>query len=77
MKSEEGPNEPASPTPKTYTSRFAFSKPSPHVPQAIAEGRRLYVGNMPYTAKSEDVQSLFPVAEFPMYGLRPGMMGLD
>ncbi|KAL3451634.1 hypothetical protein BJX65DRAFT_222280 [Aspergillus insuetus] len=29
------------------------------VPQAISEGRRLYVGNMPYTAKIEDVQTLF------------------
>ncbi|KAL4775937.1 hypothetical protein BDW60DRAFT_104303 [Aspergillus nidulans var. acristatus] len=29
------------------------------VPQAISEGRRLYVGNMPYTAKLEDVQELF------------------
>ncbi|PWY90643.1 ribonucleo protein [Aspergillus heteromorphus CBS 117.55] len=51
-------------TPNTNTSRLAFSKPSPHVPQAISEGRRLYVGNMPYTAKSEDVQALFTAAEF-------------
>ncbi|KAL4940145.1 hypothetical protein BDV06DRAFT_197365 [Aspergillus oleicola] len=29
------------------------------VPQAISEGRRLYVGNMPYTAKMEDVKELF------------------
>ncbi|KAI2788245.1 hypothetical protein POX_e06258 [Penicillium oxalicum] len=33
-------------------------------PQAISEGRRLYVGNMPYTAKSEDVEALFTAAEF-------------
>ncbi|KKK14840.1 hypothetical protein P175DRAFT_0526393 [Aspergillus ochraceoroseus IBT 24754] len=51
-------------TPRTNTSRVAFSKPSPHVPQAISEGRRLYVGNMPYTAKSEDVQALFTAAGF-------------
>ncbi|BDD59272.1 hypothetical protein MAP00_004491 [Monascus purpureus] len=44
---------------KISTSRFAFSRPSSHVPQAISEGRRLYVGNMPYTAKLEDVQALF------------------
>ncbi|KAL4784071.1 hypothetical protein BJX76DRAFT_234299 [Aspergillus varians] len=29
------------------------------VPQAISEGRRLYVGNMPYTAKMEDVKEVF------------------
>ena len=27
--------------------------------QAIAEGRRLYVGNMPYMAKTRDVEALF------------------
>ena len=27
--------------------------------QAIAEGRRLYVGNMPYIAKTKDVEMLF------------------
>lgn len=37
------------------------------MPQAISEGRRLYVGNMPYTAKTEDVEALFKAAEFPMY----------
>ncbi|KAL2867183.1 uncharacterized protein BJX67DRAFT_107077 [Aspergillus lucknowensis] len=34
------------------------------IPQAISEGRRLYVGNMPYTAKMEDVQGLFNAAGF-------------
>lgn len=68
MKSDDGPSEqPGSPSPKTFTSRFAFSRPSPHVPQAIADGRRLYVGNMAYAARSEDVQALFTAAEFPMY----------
>lgn len=69
MKVEEDASEPApgSPSPKTFTSRSAFSRPSPHVPQAIAEGRRLYVGNMPYAAKSEDVQALFAATEFPVY----------
>jgi len=38
-----------------------------HVPQAISEGRRLYVGNMPYTAKAEDVEAFFTAAQFPMY----------
>lgn len=39
------------------------------MPQAIGEGRRLYVGNMPYTAKSQDVEALFTGAGFSMYGL--------
>lgn len=65
-KREESPSE-GSPKPKMNTSRAAFSKPSPHVPHAIAEGRRLYVGNMPYTAKSEDVEALFVGAEFSVY----------
>ncbi|RAQ49822.1 ribonucleoprotein [Aspergillus flavus] len=66
VKGEESPSAQSagSPGPKTNTSRIAFSRPSPHVPQAISEGRRLYVGNMPYTAKSEDVQALFTAAEF-------------
>lgn len=67
MKGEESPL-PSSPSPRTNTSRTAFSRPGPNVPQAISEGRRLYVGNMPYTAKLEDVQALFTAAQFPMYG---------
>ena len=31
----------------------------PNTLQAIAEGRRLYVGNMPYFAKTKDVELLF------------------
>lgn len=31
----------------------------PRTLQAIAEGRRLYVGNLPYMAKSRDVMDLF------------------
>ncbi|KAI9872179.1 MAG: hypothetical protein M1830_001994 [Pleopsidium flavum] len=31
----------------------------PQALQAIAEGRRLYVGNVPYMAKTEDVEKLF------------------
>ncbi|KAJ5263837.1 hypothetical protein N7478_011442 [Penicillium angulare] len=66
MKGEESP-QPASPSsPRTNTSRSAFSRPGSHVPQAISDGRRLYVGNMPYTAKLEDVQALFTAAQFPI-----------
>ncbi|KAF9895049.1 hypothetical protein FE257_004677 [Aspergillus nanangensis] len=69
VKREESPSaadDATSPGPKTITSRVAFSRPSAHVPQAISEGRRLYVGNMPYNAKSEDVEALFSAAEFPI-----------
>lgn len=70
MKGEDSPSAQSSgsPGPKTNSSRLTFSRPSSQVPQAISEGRRLYVGNMPYTAKSEDVQALFTAANFPMYG---------
>ena len=34
--------------------------------QAIAEGRRLYVGNMPYRAKKKDVESLFSTGDYTM-----------
>lgn len=37
------------------------------MPQAISEGRRLYVGNMPYTAKMEDVKELFSKGGFEAY----------
>lgn len=56
-----------SPNPNLNTSRAAFSRPGAHVPQAIGDGRRLYVGNMPYTAKTEDVEAVFVAAEMPMY----------
>ena len=73
MKSTESP-PPTSPSPRTSTSRTTFSRPGSHVPQAIAEGRRVYVGNMPYTAKSEDVEALFTAAEFSMYALNNFLM---
>jgi len=34
-------------------------KDDPLALQAMAEGRRLYVGNMPYMAKKADVEALF------------------
>lgn len=65
MKTEEGSKDQGD-SPKTNTSRFAFSRPSSHVPQAIGEGRRLYVGNMPYTARLEHVEALFTGTEYQM-----------
>ena len=35
--------------------------------KAIEEGRRLYVGNMPYMAKREDVESLFASHDYQMW----------
>ncbi|KAL3471834.1 hypothetical protein BJX99DRAFT_236656 [Aspergillus californicus] len=71
MKGEESPS--ASPmrtsmntTTGTGSPRgLGFGSPrSQGVPPAITEGRRLYVGNMPYTAKMEDVQALFNAGGF-------------
>lgn len=69
MKGEAGDNAgPTSPSPRANTSRASFGQQRV-TPQAITEGRRLYVGNMPYTAKAEDVEALFTAAEFPVYVL--------
>ena len=38
----------------------------PNTLQAIAEGRRLYVGNMPYIAKTRDVETLFADGNYQM-----------
>lgn len=38
----------------------------PRTLQAIADGRRVYVGNMPYMAKPEDVKGLFADGEYSM-----------
>lgn len=38
----------------------------PRTLRAIAEGRRVYVGNMPYMAKTEDVESLFANSDLEM-----------
>lgn len=41
------------------TPKSVRGEDDPRTLQAIAEGRRVYVGNMPYMAKTEDVESLF------------------
>ena len=38
----------------------------PDTLRAIAEGRRLYVGNMPYMAKTRDVEMLFAEGDYQM-----------
>lgn len=70
IKAEDSPGaqSPSSPSQRRNTPRSAFNGQNAHVPQAVAEGRRLYVGNMPYMAKTEDVQALFATGEYKMCG---------
>ncbi|KAL9576392.1 MAG: hypothetical protein Q9212_007135 [Teloschistes hypoglaucus] len=53
---EANSNELSSLSPERPTLR---GEDDPRTLQAIAEGRRLYVGNLPYMAKTADVESLF------------------
>ena len=43
----------------TSSSATLRGENDPRTLQAIEEGRRLYVGNLPYMARTEDVESLF------------------
>lgn len=47
------------------------SEDDPRTLQAIAEGRRLYVGNLPYIAKTRDVESLFEGENYQMFANTP------
>ena len=49
---------------ETVSGGLLRGEDDPDTLQAIAEGRRLYVGNMPYMAKAKDVQMLFAEADF-------------
>jgi hypothetical protein len=50
-----------------YNNRSPYNRGSQQqASPAIAEGRRLYVGNMPYTAKKEDVETLFAEGDYQM-----------
>lgn len=78
IKAEDSPGDqsPRSPSQQhannnNNTTRSPFSGLNAHVSQAIAEGRRLYVGNMPYMAKTEDVRALFATGEYKMCGFSP------
>lgn len=48
-------------------SRKIRGEDDPRTLQAIAEGRRLYVGNMPYMAKTRDVEALFADLAYQVY----------
>ncbi|KAI9372651.1 hypothetical protein BJX61DRAFT_506472 [Aspergillus egyptiacus] len=63
VKGEESPSSSPAKSTIMSTPRSSFGRQN-QVPQAISEGRRLYVGNMPYTAKMEDVQALFNAGGF-------------
>lgn len=76
MKREESPSrsesqsqgqDQSSPGPRTSRAGGFGRIRENVVPQAISEGRRLYVGNMPYTAKMEDVKELFSKGGFEAY----------
>ena len=59
--------QPGSPSsPREQGNAYQYKKDDPSALQATAEGRRLYVGNMPYFAKSEDVESLFVGDDYKM-----------
>lgn len=45
----------------------------PRTLQAIADGRRVYVGNMPYMAKPDDVKGLFADGDYSMSASLPGV----
>lgn len=49
----------------------------PRTLQAIAEGRRLYVGNLPYMAKTRDVESLFEGDDYQMFANNTSAIDLD
>lgn len=68
-------------------SHRAATLPDPEVGQAIDEGRRLYVGNLPSQAKVDDIRSLFAdISDFvkditmsidPMTGRNPSYCFVD
>jgi hypothetical protein len=58
----------ASPNDQNQQTATTTPPPSKNDPsasqQSIADGRRLYVGNMPYMAKTEDIEALFAAHGF-------------
>ncbi|PGH08682.1 hypothetical protein AJ80_07803 [Polytolypa hystricis UAMH7299] len=56
------PTDPSTPTKSPFNNTIAEDSQS-DFPSAFSEGRRLYVGNMPYMAKQKDVEDLFAGAE--------------
>lgn len=54
------------PNTTSHTLNTIRGEDDPRTLQAIADGRRVYVGNMPYMAKPEDVKGLFADGEYSM-----------
>lgn len=52
------------PTTASNTLNTIRGEDDPRTMQAIADGRRVYVGNMPYMAKPEDVKDLFADGDY-------------
>ena len=50
--------------PKEIRPRTESTAADERATQAIQDGRRLYVGNLPYMAKTEDVAMLFPGEDY-------------
>lgn len=61
-------SQPRNELPKTasHTLNTIRGEDDPRTLQAIADGRRVYVGNMPYMAKPEDVKGLFADGDYSM-----------
>lgn len=59
-----------SPTPPSNETEIR-GETDPRTLQAIAEGRRLYVGNLPYMAQTKDIENLFAQHDYQMYTPNP------
>ena len=64
----ESPNAMTEPSPTPPSREIAIrGETDPRTLQAIAEGRRLYVGNLPYMAQTKDIENLFAQNDYQMY----------
>lgn len=59
-------NDSGNPAPEGRENDVLGVEDDPRTLRAIEEGRRLYVGNMPYLAKTEDVEVLFVENDYQM-----------
>lgn len=64
----ESPNAITETIPKSPSNETEIrGENDPRTLQAIAEGRRLYVGNLPYMAQTKDIETLFAQNDYQMY----------
>lgn len=64
---ESGKNNDRQAAPKEIRSPTESTAADARAKQAIRDGRRLYVGNLPYMAKTDDVAMLFPNDDYTVY----------